>query len=137
MSKQTHDDQTLQRYLLEALPDAEAERLDELSLTDDEFAEALRVAESDLIDAYVQQELSGRALDQFKTHYLGSPLRREKVKFAQAFQVFALKDAGVPAAALSGNTAQVSKGAGWFSAVSDFFAPRLALQWAVAIAALV
>ncbi|MEO8436169.1 MAG: hypothetical protein ABI596_14805 [Pyrinomonadaceae bacterium] len=136
MSKETHNDQTLQRYLLGALPDSEAERLDELGLTDDEFAEALRIAESDLIDAYVQNELSGTVLDQFKTYYLASPLRREKVKFAQAFQVFALKEASVQTAGLTGKTARVRKGAGWFSAVSDFFAPRLALQWGAALAAL-
>lgn len=136
MSKQTHNDQTLQRYLLGALPDAEAERLDELGFTDDDFAEALKAAERDLIDAYVQGELTGPALEQFKSYYLASPLRREKVEFAQAFQVFAGKDAGTQVAGVHGGSAKSAperKGAGWFSA---FFAPRLALQWGLTVAAL-
>src|SRR5688500_1821381 len=139
MSKQTHNEQTLQRYLLGALPDAEAERLDELSVTDGEFAEALKIAESDLIDAYVQNELTGASLEQFRSHYLASPLRREKVRFAQAFQVFALKDATQVAgveAGLPARPARVRKQAGWFAAVSAFFGPRPALQWATGLAAL-
>lgn len=89
MSEQTFDQQIVTQYLLGALPEAEAERLDELSVSDDDFAAALSAAEKDLVDAYVQGELTGAELAQFKSHYLTSSLRREKVKFAQAFQVFA------------------------------------------------
>jgi hypothetical protein len=46
----------MRQYLLGSLPGDEAERLDELSVTDEAFAEALSVAERDLIDAYVQGE---------------------------------------------------------------------------------
>ncbi|MFN2493080.1 MAG: hypothetical protein ABR501_09385, partial [Pyrinomonadaceae bacterium] len=79
MSKQAYDDQTVTQYLLGSLPEAEAERFDELSFTDDEFADALMAAEKDLVDAYVQGELTGAELEQFKSHYLASPLRREQV----------------------------------------------------------
>jgi anti-sigma factor RsiW len=89
MSKQPHDDQTLTRYLLGSLPEPEAERLDELSVTDDEVAEALRSVENDLIDAYAQGELDEPARAQFKAHYLTSPARRERVAFAQAFKTHA------------------------------------------------
>jgi hypothetical protein len=140
MSKQTHNDQTVTRYLLGALPDAEAERLDELSFTDDEFAEALKAAEKDLVDAYVQGELSGSTLERFKSHYLASPLRREKVEFAQAFPVWAEKNAAAQVAeAQTENLAGSStkrKGSGWFSALNILRVPRQALQWGTACAAL-
>ena len=76
------DDSVLVRYLVGSMPDAEAERLDELSVADDEFALRLSAAEHDLVDAYVNGELSGDILDRFRSHYLTSPARREKVAFA-------------------------------------------------------
>src|SRR5258707_8661520 len=93
MSEQIQNSSAMTEYLLGSLPDAEAERLDELSVTDQAFAEALNVAERDLIDAYVLGELKGSALEQFKAHYLASALRREKVRFAEAFQIFRQKNA--------------------------------------------
>jgi len=65
MPKQPVDEQVITDYLLGALPEAETERLDELSLTDDDFIRRLKVAENDLVDAYVKGELSGGALAQF------------------------------------------------------------------------
>jgi hypothetical protein len=79
------DDPTLIRYLLGLLPDEEAERLDEETMVDDEAAERLRAAEHDLIDAYVRGALDPVLREQFEAHYLASPLRREKVVFAQRF----------------------------------------------------
>src|SRR5947207_11833289 len=83
MSKQIYSDESLERYLLGLLPEAETERMDELSFTDDEFAQALKAVEKDLVDAYVQGELSGVNLEQFKTVYLASPFRRDNMQFAR------------------------------------------------------
>lgn len=136
MSKQAYNNQTITQYLLGSLPEAEAERFDELSFTDDEFAEALKLTEKDLVDAYVQGELTGAALEQFKSYYLASPLRREKVKFAQAFRLLAEKGATAQAAEVHakalGTSAKKQKGSGWFSALSAFITPRPALQWGFA-----
>ena len=140
MSEQTFDQQVVTQYLLGDLPEAEAEPFDELSVTNDEFAEALGAAEKDLVDAYVQGELTGAALEQFRSHYLASPLRREKVKFAQVFQVFAEQNAGTRVAGIQAESPAKSaperKGGGWFAGLSAFFAPRFALQWGLTVAAL-
>jgi hypothetical protein len=140
MSKQTYDNQTITDYLLGSMPEAETMRFDELSVTDNEFAETLKAAENDLVDAYVQGELTGEELERFRFHYLASPLRREKVAFAQAFQVLGEKRASEQAAeVLSGNAAEPArktKTSGWFSGLSVFTAPRLALQWGFAAMAL-
>jgi len=85
MSDQTHNSQLIDKYLLDSLDEAETERFDGLSITDDQFAAALDAAENDLVDAYVQGEINGDELERFKSHYLVSPRRREKVEFAQAF----------------------------------------------------
>ena len=140
MSRQTYNHQTITAYLLGSLPEAEAERFDELSFTDDEFAGALSAAENDLVDAYVQGELDGAALERFKSHYLSSPLGRRKVEFARAFQSAAGLSAAPQAAEVRAEVADKSrakrKGSGWFSALSALAAPRPALGWGAACAAL-
>jgi hypothetical protein len=148
MSKHLHDDHTLTRYLLGWLPAAEAERLDELSVIDDELAESLRSVENDLIDAYVQGELDEAARAQFKTHYLASAMRRERLAFARAFQARAAQGLtlqATPALAEAPNIARteaseaapLKKGRNIFSAWHDFNVSRPAWARGAALAALV
>src|SRR5262245_27715482 len=72
-------------YLLGLLPEEEAERLDEASIVDDDVAARLCSVEHDLVDAYVMETLDPDTRGRFETHYLTSPRRREKVKFARRF----------------------------------------------------
>ncbi|MDQ3668298.1 MAG: hypothetical protein M3410_17335 [Acidobacteriota bacterium] len=140
MSKQTYNNQTITEYLLGSLPETETERFDELSITNDEFADALKAAERDLVDAYVQGELTGAELERFKFHYLASPLRHEKVDFAQAFQVLAERNAPAQEAGarleVTTKRSKETKTSGWFSTLSVFTDRRLALQWGFAAMAL-
>ncbi|MEA2175295.1 MAG: hypothetical protein QOD00_2887 [Blastocatellia bacterium] len=148
MSKQLDDAQTLTQYLLGSLSAAESERLDELSVTDDRVAEALKSVENDLIDAYVQDELDEAACAQFKTYYLASATRRERVAFAQAFQAQAEKrltaqatkaQVKTPTEARMEAATEVEpgrKGRGIFSAWRGFNVSRPAWQWGAACAAL-
>ena len=79
------DEQPLVQHLLGLLSDEDAERLDELSIADDESAWRLRVVENDLIDSYVRGALGGETLERFESFYLSSPRRRESVRFARSF----------------------------------------------------
>jgi hypothetical protein len=140
MSEQAYNSQMMTQYLLGVLNEADAERFDELSITDDEFAEALKAAENELVDAYAQGELADAELKQFESHYLASPLRREKVEFAQTFRTFNENDIAAEAAEVhagrpSESAANQDK-PGWFSALNVFKTPRLAWQWGTACAAL-
>jgi hypothetical protein len=80
-----HDDERLVDYLLGMLSEQETERLDELSIVDEDVAARLVAVENDLVDAYVRGALTGARLERFKAHYLASPQRRERVKFAEDF----------------------------------------------------
>ena len=91
MTRQPIDEQLITDFLLGNLPEEEIERLDEMSLADDDFANRLQAAENDLVDAYVKGELSGASLTQFKSHYLRSSKRREKVQFAETLQTLSKK----------------------------------------------
>jgi flagellar biosynthesis GTPase FlhF len=127
MKTKTYNNQTINAYLLGTLPEAEMELFDELSFTDDDFADELKVAEKDLVDAFVQGELDGEKLKHFNTYYLASPLRREKVEFAQTFQTFAEKE-------LAQETVEAEPKAGFFANL--FAIPRLSLQWGFALTTL-
>lgn len=138
--KQGPDDQVLSRYLLGSLPAEEAERLDELSVADDEFALRLDAVENDLADAYVRGGLSGDTLEQFQRFYLSSPRRREKVEFARTLFRFSEKTASAAAGVTAqpwiqggkpiDQTLQSQLPRRWFTV------PRMNLQWGLAAAAL-
>ena len=130
MSDATYDNKIITQYLLGVLPEAESERLDELGVTDDEFAGALSAAEKDLVDAYVQGELDGAALETFKAYYLASPIRRERVQFAQMFQRLASQGTTAQIAEVrAGSPTPKRKGSGWFSALRTATVARPAWRW--------
>jgi hypothetical protein len=82
-NEQAYDDKLLARYLLADLSPDETERLDELSIADDECASRLTAIENDLVDAYVRDELSPEDTESFRSSYLSSAKRRQKVAFAE------------------------------------------------------
>lgn len=92
MNEREYNEKLLTEYLLGALPDERAEKFDERSFSDEDFSTALKVAENDLIDAYIQGELRDADLKRFHSYYLSSTLRREKVKFAKSLQTYSEKE---------------------------------------------
>jgi cytoskeletal protein RodZ len=113
-------------YLLGTLPEEEAERFDELSFTDDDFAEKLKTAENDLLDRYIQGELDGETRAKFESHYLASPLRREKLKFAEVLQIYAKQNIA--------QTKPEETKAGFFAFISNLFSGnKLQLGFAMTV----
>jgi len=105
LSHKTHySDEQLARYLLQRLPEDEMERLDEMSIADDEIAWRLRVVEDDLVDAYVNGSLTGETLKEFEAVYLSSERRRRKVQFAGNFLAKVDRGMGAPKVARRGWT---------------------------------
>jgi hypothetical protein len=80
------DEQMIVKYLLGSLSEKESEQLDEMSVTNDDFAQRLQDTENDLVDAYVRGELPADMVARFKSHYLNSARRRHKVTFAETFR---------------------------------------------------
>jgi hypothetical protein len=132
MKTKTYTNEEIIAYLLGSLPEAETENFDELSFTDEDFVIELETTEKDLVDAYVNGELEGEKLKRFKSFYLASPLRREKVEFAKAFQSFAEKKIAEKPALTEEKTEKTKRG--FFSNL--FSIPKLSLQWGFALAAL-
>jgi hypothetical protein len=86
MTTETYSDQTIRDYLLGQLPEPETERLDELSIINDECADRIRAVEHDLVDAFARGELEGVVLEQFRSRYLTTPRQRDAARFAEALQ---------------------------------------------------
>lgn len=136
MNEPDFNSQAVNAYLLGTLAAEETERFDELSFTDDSFADTLKAAENELIDAYLSGALSGAALTQFEANYLASPHRREKVEFAAALQKFAEKTINETEKAVAIEPKPKSFFAKLFSDLNIFAAPNPVLQWSFAALAL-
>lgn len=91
------DDEVLVEYLLGRLSTEDTERVDELSIADDEVAWRLQAVENDLVDAYVAGRLSGDRLERFTSFYLNSPMRRRRVELARALRSPSTRRAARPA----------------------------------------
>jgi hypothetical protein len=140
MAGHTYDDKLLTDYLLGSLSVEETEQLDQLSFTDDELAARLQVVEDDLVDAYAKGELSAQTLERFKSYYLASPKRREKVAFAKGFQNFL--DRSVIQEEPQRRDSSETSGIKGPSSPRSFpyrylFIPSPTLQWGLAAAALI
>ena len=119
MDKDLYTQREIREYLLGSLTEAETERFDELSFTNDSFAEDLKAAENELVDDFVNGELTGETLEKFDSHYLVSPLRREKVEFARSLQVFAERKS-----AEMESTAIKKTSSGFFSSLISFISAK-------------
>src|SRR5215472_5135769 len=131
---QALDDELLKRYLLGALPEAETERLHELSVTDGDLAGRLDAVENDLVDAYVRGELPQEDRHQFKSFYLASPKRREKVRLAEGFLALegrAAQEAGIKEAEAVSRRTLPGRSTG-----RTLAGQRFRLQWGQAAASL-
>lgn len=133
MSLDEYNDRNITAYLLGSLPEEEAEYFDEMSFTDEEFADALKAMENELIDRYIHGELSGETLENVKSHYLASPLRRAKIKFAKNLQVVAKQHI---AKILIDAPEKSQNKAGFFSSFVSILNGNKLMPWGVAAAAL-
>jgi hypothetical protein len=135
-SPSAFDAQILIQYLLGLLPEADTNHLDELSVADDEFAMRLSMVENDLVDAYVRSDVSEEIRERFRTFYLSSAKRREKVRFAA--HLLGLEEKGTLAGArVSAAPTEQTRQQGFFaksSWFSRFVVPNLGFAAATAMA---
>jgi hypothetical protein len=81
------------KYLLQELEEEKQDQLEERFLTDKEFGSRLAVAEADLIDDFVAGALSEGESERFRKHFLTTPARLQKLKFAMALDMYVAKEA--------------------------------------------
>lgn len=78
-------DQTILRYLLGELSEAEQERFEDEYFADSQLFQRLQDARNDLMDGYVREELPAAQRARFEQYFLASLRRRERVDLAREF----------------------------------------------------
>lgn len=73
------------RYLLGDLPEEALIQVEDRAFSDQEYLRLIEAVETDLIDAYVRNQLSADERRQFEGRFLASVERRKKLEFAQAW----------------------------------------------------
>jgi hypothetical protein len=72
-------------YLLGVLPKKRREEIEQRFFSDDDFHLEVEIVEGGLFDDYLQDKLPEPERHLFETHFLASPLRRQRLQFARAF----------------------------------------------------
>lgn len=90
MTLRDEDKISLRQYLLGALSSEElTRRIEERLLSHDQYYQELLSAEDELIDLYLEDELSGEERELFTRHFLSTEERRKKLSFAIALNRYA------------------------------------------------
>ncbi len=85
MALDPQERQELRLYLLGRLePEGRLHAVEERMLTEPEYYEELLIAEDEVVDAYVNGALGADERERFEQHFLVTPERRRKLRFARA-----------------------------------------------------
>jgi len=84
MAHETPDDGLIRRYLLGRLAEGEREQLEEKMMADNEFFNAVLLAEDEMVEEYVQRELPESDRASFEASFLSTPEGRQQVAYAKA-----------------------------------------------------
>jgi hypothetical protein len=86
MDKSNNNDAVMMEYLLGDPDPEELARIEESILTDDVFFEELSALEDELVERYIDGDLSQQERGQFEQHFLATPALRTDVNFARALK---------------------------------------------------
>ena len=86
MSSNIVDQQLVRKYLLGTLPPDRLAQLEERLLSENELYEELLIAEDELIDQYLSNQLSDSERTTFESSFLLTPERQQKLRFARTLK---------------------------------------------------
>jgi hypothetical protein len=82
-----NEKEKIRHYLLGRL-DPDVSRLEERLMTESSLYEELIILEDELIDLYIRDQMSADDRTSFEAYFLRSPERRQKLRFAKAFNKY-------------------------------------------------
>jgi hypothetical protein len=88
MKPVVEDNLTIRKYLLGELSHEEQAEVEERLFLDSEYFQHLRMAEDDLIDDYVYEDLSLDEREKFDNYFLSNPERYESLRIARALRKY-------------------------------------------------
>ena len=80
----SREQESIMQYLLGQAGPTESSSFEERLITEKDFYDELTIAEDELIDQYLDGDLTSSEREQFESHFLSSPDRRQKVRFGSA-----------------------------------------------------
>lgn len=84
MAHENQDEGLIRRYLLGQLAEDELQRLEERLMADNEFFNAVLLGEDEMVEEYVQGDLSASDRAGFEASFLSTPEGRQQVAYAKA-----------------------------------------------------
>jgi hypothetical protein len=84
--QEIEDERLIRQYLLGALSEEGQAKVQDRLLCDRQFFDKLVVEENELMDDYLRGALTGESEEKFKSYFLASPERRQKLRFAKALK---------------------------------------------------
>jgi hypothetical protein len=91
----------VRRYLLGDLTGSDQEHCEEKFMTGDTSLAELEVAEDELLDEYLAGRLTADEREQFERHFLSTPERQKKLRFAKVFRRYVAAHQPAPAVTAS------------------------------------
>ncbi|MDT4955095.1 MAG: hypothetical protein QOJ02_3233 [Acidobacteriota bacterium] len=88
MQRDDEGQSLLRSYLLGELDPEPQQQLEQRLLADDEYFEALLIAEDEIIDQYLSGSLTSLEQEKFASIFLSTPERRQKLNFARALRKY-------------------------------------------------
>ncbi len=79
----------IRRYLLGAVSETERDEVESRLMVDDDFFRQIDLAEDELIDDYLDRDLSPKDCRRFEETFLCAPERQHKLRFARALRTYA------------------------------------------------
>ena len=96
MNEESMTDALLREFLLGMLDDNTQERIETLFLTDPHTKEKLLVVEQDLMDDYLEDNLSPEDKDRFVSRYAQTDEQRRQIRITRTIKDWALREAMSP-----------------------------------------
>jgi CHAT domain-containing protein len=88
MAHENQDDDLIRRYLLARLAEDELQRLEEKMIADNDFFNRVLLAEDEMVEEYVHDELSANDRAEFEASFLSTPEGRQQVTYAKALSKY-------------------------------------------------
>src|SRR5215204_1811485 len=89
MQPDSKDRLLIRQYLLgELAGEGEREQIEERLLTNDEFFDEFELVKEELIDQYVEGEITGETRERFERHFLTTPGRQRSLRLAQVLTAY-------------------------------------------------
>ena len=93
MTTSSNDEKQIREYLLGRISEQEQEAVEIRLLNDQEFREGIEIAESEMLDDYLNEELSENERLLFEQRFLSTPVGQRRINFARALKQRSAKSA--------------------------------------------